>query len=66
MEFLRGIITTASNGYDSVENTFTIMHNMPGVVSVPYSFTIKNENGEFESLEVSNVEYDTYRIVVIF
>lgn len=66
MEFLRGIITTASNGYDSVENTFTIMHNMPGVVSVPYSFTIKNENGEFESLEVSNVEYDTYRIVVRF
>ena len=66
MEFLRGIITTASNGYDSVENTFTIMHNMPGVVSVPYSFTIKNENGEFESLEVSNVEYDTYRIIVRF
>lgn len=66
MEFLRGIITTASNGYDSVENTFTIMHNMPGVISVPYSFTIKNENGEFESLEVSNVEYDTYRIIVRF
>ena len=66
MEFLRGIITTASNGYDSVENTFTIMHNMPGVVSVPYSFTIKNENGEFESLEVSNVEYDTYRNIVRF
>ena len=66
MEFLRGIITTASNGYDSVENTFTIMHNMAGVVSVPYSFTIKNEDGEFEALEVSNVEYDTYRIVVRF
>lgn len=66
MEFLRGIITTASNGYDSVENTFTIMHNMAGVVSVPYSFTIKNEDGEFESLEVSNVEYDTYRIIVRF
>lgn len=66
MEFLRGIITTASEGYDAINNTFTIMHNMPDIVCVPYSFTIKNEDGDFESLEVSNVEYDRYRIIVYF
>lgn len=66
MEFLRGIITTASEGYDSVENTFTIIHNIPDVVCVPYSFTIKNDDGDFESLEVFNVEYDRYRIRVYF
>ena len=39
---------------------------MANIVCVPYSFTIKNNNGEFESLEVSNVEYDRYRIIVYF
>lgn len=66
MEFLRGIITTLSEGYDSIENTFTIMHNMADIVCVPYSFTMRNSDGEFESIEVSNVEYDRYRIRVYF
>ena len=66
METLRGIMTTASNGYDSVENTLTIMHGKPNVYCMPYNFTIKTGNNEWESLEVADVEYDDYRIKVYF
>lgn len=66
METLRGIITTASEGYDAVENTFTIMHGKPDVYCIPYNFSIKVGEDDYESIEVADVVYDEYRIKVYF
>lgn len=66
METLRGIMTTSSEGYDAVENTLTIMHGKPNVYCMPYNFTIRTGNNEYESIEVADVEYDEYRIKVYF
>lgn len=66
MEILRGIITTSSDGYNSSENSFTLVHNVPNLYCAPCGFTIKTNDGEYESIEVSDIEYNQYSIKIYF
>ena len=58
---ISGEFTINSDGYNAVDNSFTIQHDTPNIVAAPYSVTITNADGHFEEFEPKAVEFcDSY------
>lgn len=61
---ISGTITISSPLYNSETNSFVIDHGLSNVYAIPFSLTLMNEDGNFEEVVASKVEFTDNGIIV--